>query len=250
MLFSLLSHNGKQSDNLLLACKLGYKEIVLCLLVDANSDPNISNENGQTPLSLAGDHDTIQLLLQHGAVADNAYKLQQKVLGNLFSKDPLENPVKMFVTGLGGDGKSTLIEAMQHEPTFLTPLKVVFIPPKEVEGVSQRTAGIVPKVFNSEIFGPVQFFDFAGQEAFYSSHAALIRSTVDACPPVFLLVTGMHNDHDTLSHSVSYWLGIVQNQCTSMKGKAPLIVVGSHEDVLKKRGEDPRKQKAAHLAVC
>ena len=243
MLFSLLSHNGKQSDNLLLACKLGYKEIVLCLLIDANSDPNISNEDGQTPLSLASSNEVIQLLLQHGAVADNAYKLQQKVLGNLFSKDPLENPVQMFVTGLGGDGKSTLIEAMQHEPTFLTPLKVVFIPPKEVEGVSQRTAGIVPKVFNSEIFGPVQFFDFAGQEAFYSSHAALIRSTVDACPPVFLLVTGMHNDHDTLSHSVSYWLGIVQNQCTSMKGKAPLIVVGSHEDVLKKRGEDPESKK-------
>ena len=132
---------------------------------------------------------------------------------------------------------------MQLEPTIFTPLKVVFIPPKEVEGVSQRTAGIVPKVFNSAIFGPVQFFDFAGQEAFYSSHAALIRSTVDACPPVFLLVTGMHNDHDTLSHSVSYWLGIVQNQCTSMKGKAPLIVVGSHEDVLKKRGEDPESKK-------
>ena len=179
----------------------------------------------------------------HGAVADNAYKLHKKVLGNLFSKDPLENSVKLFVTGLGGDGKSTLIEAMQHEPTFLTPLKVVFIPPKEVEGVSQRTAGIVPKVFNSEIFGPVQFFDFAGQEAFYSSHAALIRSTVDACPPVFLLVTGMHNDNDTLSHSVSYWLGIVQNQCTSMKGKAPLIIVGSHEDVLKKRSEDPESKK-------
>ena len=243
MLFSLLHHNGKQSDNLLLACKLGHKEIVLCLLVDGNSDPNISNEDGQTPLSLARDNDTIQLLLQHGAVADNAYKLHQKVLGKFFSKDQLENPVKMFVTGLGGDGKSTLIEAMQLEPTIFTPLKVVFIPPKEVEGVSQRTAGIVPKVFNSAIFGPVQFFDFAGQEAFYSSHAALIRSTVDACPPVFLLVTGMHNDHDTLSRSVSYWLGIVQNQCTSMKGKAPLIVVGSHDDVLKKRGEDPESKK-------
>ena len=149
----------------------------------------------------------------------------------------------MFVTGLGGDGKSTLIEAMQHEPTIFTPLKAVFIPPKEVEGVSQRTAGIVPKVFNSAIFGPVQFFDFAGQEAFYSSHAALLRSTVDTCPPVFLLVIGMHNDHDTLSHSVSYWLGIVQNQCTSMKGKAPLIIVGSHEDILKANGEDPESKK-------
>ena len=239
----LFSPCYKSTEVLLLACKYGSKDVTRYLLVDMHSDPNISDKDGQTPLSLASDNDTIQLLLQHGAVADNAYKLQQKLLGKLFSKDPLKNSVKLFVTGLGGDGKSTLIEAMQHEPTFLTPLKVVFIPPKEVEGVSQRTAGIVPKVFNSEIFGPVQFFDFAGQEAFYSSHAALIRSTVDACPPVFLFVTGLHNDNDTLSHSVSYWLGIVQNQCTSMKGKAPLIVVGSHEDVLKKRGEDPESKK-------
>ena len=243
VIYLLSSLCYKSTDALLLACKHGNKDVTRYLLVDMHSDPNISDKDGQTPLSLASDNDTIQVLLQHGAVADNAYKLHKKVLGNLFSKDPLENSVKMFVTGLGGDGKSTLIEAMQHEPTFLTPLKVVFIPPKEVEGVSQRTAGIVPKVFNSEIFGPVQFFDFAGQEAFYSSHAALIRSTVDACPPVFLLVTGMHNDHDTLSHSVSYWLGIVQNQCTSMKGKAPLIIVGSHEDVLKERGEDPESKK-------
>ena len=240
LLFYFFTHIA---ENLLLACELGHKEIVLCLLVDANSDPNISNDNGQTPLSLASDNGTIQLLLQHGAVADNAYKLHQKILKKAFSKDPLENPVKLFITGLSCDGKSTLIEAMQHEPTVFTHLKVVFNLPKEVEGVSQRTAGIVPKVFNSVIYGPVQFFDFAGQEAFYSSHAALIRSTVDACPPVFLLVIGMHNDCDTLSHSVYYWLGIVQNQCTLMKGKAPLIIVGSHEDVLKASGEDPRSKK-------
>ena len=243
VIYLLSSICYKSTEALLLACKHGNKDVTRYLLVDMHSDPNISDKDGQTALSLASSNEVIQLLLQHGAVADNAYKLHKKVLGKFFSKDPLENPVKMFVTGLGGDGKSTLIEAMQLEPTIFTPIKDVFIPPKEVEDVSQRTAGIVPKVFNSAIFGPVQFFDFAGQEAFYSSHAALIRSTVDACPPVFLLVTGMHNDHDTLSHSVSYWLGMVQNQCTSMKGKAPLIIVGSHEDVLKKRGEDPESKK-------
>ena len=227
----------------MLACKHGNKHVTRYLLVDMHSDPNISDKDGQTALSLASSSDVIQLLLQYGAQAENAYELHRQLVRRWFSENPLENPIKMFVTGLGGDGKSTLVEAMQHEPTIFTPLKVVFIPPKEVEGVSQRTAGIVPKVFNSAIFGPVQFFDFAGQEAFYSSHAALIRSTVDACPPVFLLVTGMHNNHETLAHSVSYWLGIVQNQCTSMKGKAPLIVVGSHEDVLKERGEDPESKK-------
>ena len=231
------------TDALLLACKHGIPGVTRYLLVKMHSDPNISDKDGRTALSLARSYEVIQLLLQHGAVADTADKLHQRVLGDIFSIHSPENSVKIFVTGLGGDGKSTLIETIQYESTRYSPLGVAFIPPKEVEEISQRTAGIVHKVFNSAIFGPVQFFDFAGQEAFYSSHAALIRSTVDACPPVFLLVTGMHNDHNTLSHSVSYWLGMVQNQCTSMKGKAPLIVVGSHEDVLKKRGEDPESKR-------
>ena len=133
VIYLLFSLCYKSTEALLLACKHGHKDVTRYLLVDMHSDPNISDRDGQTPLSLASDNDTIQLLLQHGAVADNAYKLQQKLLGNLFSKDPLKNSVKLFVTGLGGDGKSTLIEAMQHEPTFLTPLKVVFIPPKVKE---------------------------------------------------------------------------------------------------------------------
>ena len=63
----------------------------------------------------------------------------------------------MFVIGHGGEGKSTLIEAMEHEPTAWTSLVNIFIAPKEVEGVDQRTAGIIPRVFNSRHFGYVQF---------------------------------------------------------------------------------------------
>ena len=160
LVINILSSICKSTDSLLLSCKFGSKDITRYLLDELHLDPNMSGKDSQTPLSLASDNDTIQLLLQHGAIADNAYKLHQKVLGKFFSNDPLENPVKMFVTGLGGGGKSTLIEAMQYEPTLLTPLKVVFIRPKEVEGVSQKTAGIVPKVFNSSIFGSVQFYEF------------------------------------------------------------------------------------------
>ena len=137
--------------------------------------------------------------------------------------------------GRAGEGKSTLIEAMEHEPTFWTSLVNVFVAPKEVEGVDKKTAGIIPRAFKSRYFGEVQFFDFAGQEAYYSSHAAIIRSAVDTCPPIFLLVIGLHNDDATIVHSVSYWLGIITNHCTKMEGQAPLIVVGSHVDVVKEK---------------
>ena len=76
------------------------------------------------------------------------------------------------------------------------------------------------------------FYDFAGQEAYYSSHAAVIKSAVDTCPPIFILVIGLHRDDSTISHSISYWLGIITNQCADMEGKAPLIVVGSHADLV------------------
>ena len=161
-------------------------------------------------------------------------------MGLISNKNPLENPVKMFIIGHGGEGKSTLIAAMQLEKLRKA---------AEVTGVSQQTAGIVPKVFDSEIYGCVQFFDFAGQEAYHSSHAAVIKSSVVACPPVFILVVGLHrqDDKETL-YSVEYWLSIVANQCIRMEGKAPLIVIGSHLDEVSAETKD-RKRRIIERAV-
>ena len=36
------------------------------------------------------------------------------------------------------------------------------------------------------------------------------------------------------------WLTLVQNQCTNLKGKAHVIVVGSHADQVKEMREDPQ----------
>ena len=139
----------------------------------------------------------------------------------------------MLVIGHGGEGKSTLIEAMKIEPTQFTSFKSIFVSPKEVKGVSQKTAGIIPQKLNSRIFGEVKVYDFAGQEAYYSSHAAVIKTAVDTCQPILTLVVDLNkNDDAGIASSVSYWLGIIANQCTNMEGKAPLIVVGSHADML------------------
>ena len=154
----------------------------------------------------------------------------------------------MFVIGHGGEGKSTLIEAMEHEPTAWKSLVNVFIAPKEVEGVDQRTAGIIPRVFKSRYYGLVLFYDFAGQEAYYSSHAAIIKSVVDTCPPVFLLVIKLNKDDAAITHSVFYWLGIITNQCSNMEGKAPLIVVGSHADLVE-TSESGHKKKIISQAI-
>ena len=225
-----------------MACVCDRQKIVEYLLTDCHLNSNAKNHQQKSPLSLAKSKEVMKLLLQHGAHAKDVYTEHRKTLDNIFSKDPLKSPVKMFVIGHGGEGKSTLIEAMEHEPTFWTVLVNVFIRPKEVEGVDQRTAGIIPRVFKSRFYGDILFYDFAGQEAYYSSHAAVIRSSVDSCPPVFILVIGLHRDHNTITHSVSYWLGIITNQCGNMEGKAPLIVVGSHADLVETGEADHKKQ--------
>ena len=237
-------------DNILhVACVQDHPDVVDYLLTNLHLDPNKKNDCQQSPLSLAKSKEVMKLLIQHGADAEDVYTYHRKILGNVFSKDPLKSPVKMFVIGHGGEGKSTLIEAMEHESTVWAPLVNVFIRPKEVDNVDQRTAGIVPRVFKSRFYGDVLFYDFAGQEAYYSSHAAVIKTSVDTCPPVFVLVVGLHRDHTAISQSVSYWLGIITNQCGNMEGKAPLIVVGSHADLVKESAEADRKKQIILKAV-
>ena len=216
--------------------------MVSYLLIMHHLNPNFKDVNGQTPLVLARKKDVIQLLLQHGAVALDVYTEYRKTLGKVFSKDPLKNLAKMFVIGRSGEGKSTLIEAIEHEPTVLESLVNVFISRREVDGVSLKTAGIIPRTFKSRFFGQVVMYDFAGQDAYYSSHAAIIKSAVDTCSPIIVLVVGLHRDDTTITHSVSYWLGIIANQCANLDGKAPLIVVGSHADLVTDMATVDRKE--------
>ena len=232
-----------------MACDHDDLSVVDYLLNNTRINPNAKNDHQQSPLSLAKSKEVLKLLIQHGADAEDVYTHHRKILGNVFSKDPLKSPVKMFVVGHGGEGKSTLIEAMEHEPTVFTPLVNIFVRPREVDGVDQRTAGIVPRIFKSRFYGDVLFYDFAGQEAYYSSHAAVIKTSVDTCPPVFVLVVGLHRDHTAISQSVSYWLGIITNQCGNMEGKAPLIVVCSHADLVKESVEVDQKKQIISQAV-
>ena len=232
-----------------MACVQGHPDIVDYLLSDLHLNPNAKNDRQQSPLSLAKSKEVMKLLIQHGADAEDVYIQHRNILGNYFSKDPLKSPVKIFVIGHGGEGKSTLIEAMEHEPTFWTSVVNIFIASKEVEDVDQRTAGIVPRIFKSGFYGDVLFYDFAGQEAYYSSHAAVIKTSVDTCPPVFILVIGIHRDNTAITYSISYWLGIITNQCGNMEGKAPLIVVGSHADLVKESAEADRKNQIISQAV-
>ena len=85
--------------------------------------------------------------------------------------------MKLLFIGHSGAGKTTLTLLLQSESNDNTLVQS-----------SGPTAGIVPADFNSKIYGTVTMYDFAGHPEYYSSHDAIIHSTIKNTPPIILLL--------------------------------------------------------------
>ena len=216
---------------------LSTTDITKLLLEEAQMDPNAKNNAGQTPLDLTSTADVIRELIRHGANPQDVYKTHGKVLGKRSSKQPLQTPVKLFMVGNPSAGKSTLTKALQSEAFGLKRITKRIV---KVSGVDEKTAGIVPHEFESKTYGRVTLYDFAGQREFYGSHAALLQNAIQTSTPIFLLVVDLSESNDDIKSKIFYWLSFLENQCTSVSSKPHFLVIGSHVDVLKSRGEDPK----------
>ena len=179
----------------------------------------------------------IRALIRHGANPQDVYKTHGNVLGERSSKQPLKTPVKLFMVGNPSAGKSTLTKALQSKMTLFDRLMKR---PKPVTDVDEKTAGIVPHEFESKSYGRVTLYDFAGQREFYGSHAALLQNAIQTSTPIFLLVVDLSQSNDDIKRNIFYWLSFLENQCTSVSNKPHFIIIGSHADILKSNGEDPK----------
>ena len=222
---------------------LSTTDITKLLLEGGRIDPNAKNTAGQTPLDVAHRADVIRELIRHGANPQDVYKTHGKVLGKHSSKQPLQTPVKLFMVGNPSAGKSTLTKALQSEAFGLKRITNRII---KVSGVDEKTVGIVPHEIESKTYGRVTLYDFAGQREFYGSHAALLQNAIQTSTPIFLLVVDLSESNDDIKQNIFYWLSFLENQCTSVSSKPHFLVIGSHVDVLKSRGEDP-KHKASFI---
>ena len=210
---------------------------VILLLEETKIDPNAKNDFGQTPLDMAHAATTIRELIGHGANPQDVYKRHGNVLGKHSSKEPLQSPVKLFMVGNSSAGKSTLTKALLSEMTLFVRLVTRS---KPVSGVDEKTAGIVPHEFESKTYGLVTLYDFAGQREFYGSHAALLQNAIQTSTPIFLLVVDLSESDEVIKRNIRYWLSFLENQCTSVTSKPHVIVVGSHADIVKSSGENPK----------
>ncbi|XP_064387632.1 uncharacterized protein LOC135335893 isoform X2 [Halichondria panicea] len=229
-------HHCDPRGILLLAVKQNQKSKVQFLLVKFHSDPNVTNEEGKTPLDLANDPAIIKLLLKHGAKAANVYKEHSKLIGKLSSERPPHLPLFVLIIGDGGVGKSTLLKSILSPKGF----RSIFKRARPVDGVDARTVGIIPYEVYTKEFGRIIYFDFAGQKEFYTSHSAILENAVQTSPPIIILCAKLVASEQAIIASTYRWLTLVQNQCTNLKGKAHVIVVGSHADQVTEMGDDPQ----------
>ena len=204
-------------------------EVLRFLISEAQCDPNVRNKYGQTPIQLTSDPDTIRELIKNGANKTGMYKDYGHLLGHSF-KQQLPNPVKLLIVGDPSSGKSTLTESLQNESFINRIVK------SKVGGVSEKTAGIIPHQFHSKKLGHISIFDFAGQREFYNSHGALLQNATQSSAPIFLIVVDLCNSDNEIASNIDYWLSFIVNHCSS---KPLIIIIGSHIDALKSKGEDP-----------
>ena len=204
-------------------------KVLLYVLEITNFNPNVRNACGMTPIQLTNYQGVIQELIRFGAhpMEADAYSNSTQ----LDIKHPPQPVTKVFIVGNSSVGKSTLTAALQKEASRLGK---IFTPTKKVSGVEQKTAGIIPHEFDSKKYGQVTLYDFAGHREYYGSHAALLENSIVFSPPIFLLVVDLRDEYDDFKQNLYYWLSFLENQCNCVK--PPVIIVGSHADILKSQG--------------
>ena len=208
-----LVHKAHSGDSPLhFACKSNQVKIAQFLLSTGECDSLIKNAEGMSPVEIASSPE-IRKLLDHFCKG----------------KYPLELVVKVFVLGDPLAGKSSLVQAIQNNPGFLSSLTV-----QKVQGVRKQTAGINLFSCSSSDFGDVMIYDFVGQREFHSSHAAFLQNYSTHMTGIFIIVTSIAQCEDNMCQSLHYWVSFIQECCTHNEMKPHVIFVGSHADQLDK----------------
>ena len=240
------------------ACRYGHLNIAQYLISEEHCNPSCENYNGDTPLHYACLHNhahIVQYLLSTGRVnpltenklgdtaliwASNKYDLIKlfQPFEECRTAFPVHTFTKLILTGDSGAGKTTITELIVHLASS-TAVECV-------ADVQRLTAGIVPHYIQSEQLGNFVVYDFAGQQEYYSSHAAVLEQVMPRSAAMFLCVVDLSESKEKICESLHYWLSFIDNACSTTEGRSHVVIVGSHADQVTSSVEEKEKSSLLH----
>ena len=200
------------------ACIWNHAHIVQYLLSTGRVNPLTKNEDGDTALSYASDYDIIKLF---------------EPFEECRTAFPVHTFTKLILTGDSGAGKTTITELIVRLASS-TAVECV-------ADVQRLTAGIVPHHIQSEQLGNFVVYDFAGQQEYYSSHAAVLEQVMRRSAAMFLCVVDLSESKEKICESLHYWLSFIDNACSTAEGRSHVVIVGSHADQVTSSVEEKEK---------
>ena len=232
---SLLTTNNNGNTPLHLALTNNFGRDCVKELLLLGAPIMLRNAAGKTARDIA--HYSVKPLLDAFITANQA-KIYEELMHHakkIYAN--AERITRIFVIGNSGAGKSTLVETMKREG-FLKSFNKV-----SESSVPPHTAGIVPSIYTSKLYGRVLFYDFAGDPEYYSSHAAILENLASSTKGdnIFNLVVDLREDILKVRNIMDYWVSFIGHQKFFL-GKKNLLIIGSHSDLLTNARVEEKKE--------
>ena len=214
-----------------LSSLVGRLKSVRFLLYEYHAPVHVRNKAGKTALDLAMKDSATKKVIreyinsEHIRIQHEYEGLQAKSKQKYSGQQVI---TRVFVLGNPESGKSTLVESLKRKGIISSLFTVT-----EAD-VPPHTAGIVPSVHQSKETGRLLYYDFAGDQEYYSSHGAILEmvshSTVGS--NVFLIVADLTKDDAILQDEIGYWLSFISyhGKALDSQSKLKVIIVLSHLD--------------------
>ena len=159
-----------------------------------------------------------------------------------------ESYAKLFFCGKTKAGKSLLAAVISYHADKGS--YVFYDPEKCVEGAVLQTTGIEYLSVRSCEIGNIVIFDFAGHAEYYSSHAAVLETLLLRSPAVFVILSNLTDDEETIKKDLLFWFNFVENVSMKLISSSQVLVLGSHiDELVSEKDFQPFVNDIASLAV-